>query len=138
MKSGKAIPTIMNYMSVTPHTIGAEQTIDVAHNLMKEHQIRHLPVLVAGQISGVVSDRDIKLATSIRGVDVNKTTVEEIATTELFLVKPESKLDDVVKTMAEKKIGSVLVVDNHRLVGIFTTVDALKALHELLHTRLNH
>lgn len=138
MKSGKSIPNIMNYMSVTPHTIGAEQTIDVAHNLMKEHKIRHLPVLTAGQISGVVSDRDLRLALSIRGVEATKTTVEEIATTELFLVKPESKLDDVVKTMAEKKIGSVLVVDNHRLVGIFTTIDALKALHELLHTRLNH
>lgn len=136
MKSGKAIPNIMNYMSVTPHTVGAEQTIDVAHNLMKEHMIRHLPVLKGGQISGVVSDRDLKLALSIRGVDMHKTTVEEVATSELFLVKPESKLDDVVKTMADKKIGSVLVVDNHRLVGIFTTIDALKALNELLHTRL--
>jgi len=136
MKSGKGIPTIMNYMTVTPHSVGAEQTIDVAHNLMKEHGIRHLPVLTAGQISGVVSDRDLKLAMSIRGVESTKTTVEEIATNDVFLVKPESKLDDVVKTMADKKIGSVLVVDNHRLVGIFTTIDALKALHELLQTRL--
>jgi len=134
----KSIPTIMNFMTTTPHSIGAEQTIDMAHNLMKEHNIRHLPVLIAGQISGVLSDRDLKLAMSIQGVDVKKTKVAEISNSEVFLVKPEAKLDDVVKTMAEKKIGSVLVVDNHRLVGIFTTVDAMKSLYELLQSRLAH
>ncbi len=136
MKTGKAIPTVMNYMTVMPHSIGSDQTIEAAYNMMKEHSIRHLPVLSSGQISGVVSDRDLKLAMSIRGVEASKTTVEEVATNDVFLVKPESKLDDVVKTMADKKIGSVLVVDNHRLVGIFTTTDALMALNELLHTRL--
>lgn len=134
----KSIPTIMNFMTTTPHSIGEEQTIDMAHNLMKEHNIRHLPVLSAGQISGVLSDRDLKLAMSIQGVDVKKTKVSEISNSEVFLVKPEAKLDDVVKTMAEKKIGSVLVVDNHRLVGIFTTVDAMKSLYELLQSRLAH
>ena len=125
-------------MTVMPHSINSDQTIDTANNLMKEHQIRHLPVLVSGQISGIVSDRDLKLAMSIRGVETTKTKVEEVATSDVFFVKPEAKLDDVVKTMADKKIGSVLVVDHHRLVGIFTTTDALKALNELLHTRLTH
>ncbi len=128
----------MKFMTVTPHTIGAEQTIDAAHKLMNENEIRHLPVLKGGQISGVISDRDLKLAMSIRGVEAAKTTVEEIASSEVFLVKPESKLDEVAKIMAEKKIGSVLVVDHHRLVGIFTTTDALKALNELLLSRLTH
>ncbi len=132
MKLDKSIPTVMNYMTVMPHSIGSDQTIDVAHKMMKEHDIRHLPVLTGGQITGVISDRDLKLAMSIKGVDATKTTVEEILTTDVFLVKPESKLDSVVKTMAEKKIGSVLVVDHHRLIGVFTTTDALKALHELL------
>ena len=138
MKSGKAIPTILNYMTFMPHSVEADQTIDVAYNIMKEHDIRHLPVLVAGQISGVISDRDLKLAMSIRGVESKTTKVEEISTNDAFLVKPESKLDDVVKTMADKKIGSVLVVDHHKLVGIFTTNDALKALYELLESRLSH
>ena len=138
MTMNKAIPTVMKYMTVTPHTIGFDQTIDAAHKVMSENEIRHLPVLKEGQISGVISDRDLKLALSIRGVEASKTTVEEIASSEVFLVKPESKLDDVAKMMAEKKIGSVLVVDHHRLVGIFTTTDALKALNELLGSRLTH
>lgn len=128
----------MKFMTVMPHSIGSDQTIETAHKMMNDNEIRHLPVMKGGQISGVISDRDLKLAMSIRGVESSKTTVDEIASSEVFLVKPESKLDDVSKMMAEKKIGSVLVVDNHRLVGIFTTTDALKALNELLHSRLTH
>jgi len=138
MSMNKTVPTVMKFMTVMPHSVGSDQTIDMAHKIMNENSIRHLPVMKAGQISGIVSDRDLKLAMSIRGVEASKTTVEEIASSEVFLVKPDSKLDDVSKMMAEKKIGSVLVVDNHRLVGIFTTTDALKALNELLHSRLTH
>jgi acetoin utilization protein AcuB len=138
MSMNKPVPTVMKFMTVMPHSVGFDQTIDMAHKMMNENSIRHLPVMKAGQISGIVSDRDLKLAMSIRGVEANKTTVDEVASSEVFLVKPDSKLDDVAKMMAEKKIGSVLVVDNHRLVGIFTTTDALKALNELLHSRLTH
>ena len=92
--------------------------------------------MTAGKITGMVSDRDIKLALSLRGVDSSTTKIEEIASSEVFIVKSDAKLDDVVKTMADKKVGSVLVVDNNKLVGIFTTIDALMALHELLQTRL--
>lgn len=134
----KAIPTIVKYMTTTPHSIGAEQPLRVAHDLMRGNKIRHLPVLTAGQITGILSDRDVKLALSINGVDPEKTKVEEIASNEVFLVKPDAKLDEVAKTMAEKRIGSVLVVDHSHLVGIFTTTDALRALDDLLHTRLSH
>ncbi|MBS1958554.1 MAG: CBS domain-containing protein [Bdellovibrionales bacterium] len=134
----KSIPQVVKYMTTTPHSIGAEQTLKVASELMKVHMIRHLPVLTAGKITGVLSDRDIKLALSISGVDADKTRVEEIASNEVFLVRPEAKLDEVAKSMSEKKIGSVLIVDHSHLVGIFTTTDALRALDDLLQTRLSH
>lgn len=134
----KAIPVVSKYMTAMPHSIGAEQTLKTAHDMMRNHQIRHLPVMSGGQVTGVLSDRDVKLALSINGVNPENTKVEEIASSEVFLVKPDSKLDEVARTMSEKKIGSVLVIDHHHLVGIFTTTDALKALDELLHTRLTH
>lgn len=134
----KTIPMISKYMTTTPHSIGAEQPIAKAHQIMKENNIRHLPVLHNSQLKGVLSDRDIKLALSLNGVNAETTTVSEISSEEVFLVEPTAKLDDVVKIMADKKIGSVLIVDNHRLVGIFTTIDALNALADLLGTRLSH
>ena len=76
------------------------------------------------------------MAFSIRGVDPSTTTIEEIAVEDPFTIEPNAKLDDVVRIMAEKRIGSALVVDNHKLVGIFTTTDALRAFDELLSTRL--
>ncbi len=134
----KPVPLIQKYMTTTPHSVGREQPLSIAGKLMKEHHIRHLPVMSDGQLVGILSDRDLKLAMSLNGVDPEICKVGEIANEEAFLVKPDAKLDEVVQLMAEKKIGSVLVVDHHRLVGIFTTTDALSAFGELLTTRLAH
>jgi acetoin utilization protein AcuB len=132
----KPIPTIQKYMTTTPHTIGSDQTIAVAASIMSEHRIRHLPVLRGGQLLGVLSDRDVKLIESFRDVDATKTLVDEAMTEQPYTVSPETPLDEVVGTMAEKKFGSAVVVQNHKVVGIFTTVDACQALSELLQTRL--
>jgi acetoin utilization protein AcuB len=132
----KPIPAIQKYMTTTPHTIGSDQTIAKAASIMSEHRIRHLPVLRGGQLLGVLSDRDVKLIEGFRDVDATKTTVEEAMTDQPYTVSPETPLDEVVGTMAEKKYGSAVVVQNHKVVGIFTTVDACQALHELLQTRL--
>jgi acetoin utilization protein AcuB len=134
----KSIPTLMKYMTTTPHSIGADQPLAEASSMMKKYQIRHLPVLKAGQLCGILSDRDLKMALGITGVDAEKTTVQEIAFEDPYLVHPETKLNEVIKTMAEKRIGSALVMDHHKLVGIFTTTDALRAFEELLETRLTH
>ena len=85
-----------------------------------------------GQIKGIVSDRDLKLALSIKSVDPLQTKVDEIINSEIFLTSPDARLDEVVRMMAKEKINSVLVVKDHRLVGIFTTSDAMKALGELM------
>ncbi|HKO91160.1 MAG TPA: CBS domain-containing protein [Polyangiaceae bacterium] len=132
----KPIPTIQKYMTTTPHTIGSDQTIATASALMNQYRIRHLPVLSGGRLLGVLSDRDIKLIDSFRDVDPTQLQVEEAMTEQPYTVGPEVPLDEVVSTMAEKKYGSAVVVQNHKVVGIFTTVDACQALAELLSTRL--
>lgn len=132
----KPIPSIQKYMTTTPHSIGSEQTIARAASMMSQHHIRHLPVLHGGNLLGILTDRDIKLIESFKDVDVNKVSVEEAMTEQPYTVSPEAPLDEVVQTMAEKKLGSAVIVQNHKVVGIFTTVDACQALAELLNTRL--
>ena len=132
----KPIPRIARYMSTTPHTIGREQTLAVAHKLMREHKVRHLPVLEGGKLVGVISDRDLSLIETLRDVDATKVTVEEAMTQAPYTVSPDASLDEVVATMAEHRYGSAIVIDNANVVGVFTTVDALTALAELLHSRL--
>lgn len=132
----KPIPTIQKYMTTAPHTIGADQTLAKAHDLMHEHGIRHLPVLAGGKLVGVVTDRDLRLVESLKDVDPKKLRVEEAMTPDVVSVTPDLALDEVVLTMGAKKIGSVVVMQNQKVVGIFTTVDLCKAFAELLHTRL--
>lgn len=132
----KPIPSIHKYMTTTPHTIGDDQTLAQANHIMREFSIRHLPVLHAGKIVGIISDRDISMMASFKGVDLNKEKIEQAMTTEPVVVSADTPLDAICRDMADKKIGSVLVEDNHKLVGIFTWVDALLAMDELFRTRL--
>lgn len=132
----KPIPTIQHHMTTTPHSVGSEQTIAKASAMMSQYHIRHLPVLHGGRLLGILTDRDIKLIETFRDIEPTKVTVEEAMTEQPYTVAPDAPLDEVVQTMAEKKYGSAVVVQNNKVVGIFTTVDACAALAELLQTRL--
>jgi len=133
----KAMPKIMKFMTTNPVTINAHLTLTQAEKIMHENRIRHLPVLEGGKLLGIVSDRDLKMVMGFKDVDASKVTVEEACTFDPITVSPEANLDEVVAMMAEKRIGSVLVVDNGKLVGIYTWVDALQAMHEILHQRFH-
>ncbi len=132
----KPIPTVQKFMTVTPHSIGAEQTLARASTVMAEHGIRHLPVLHGGELLGVVTDRDLHLVESLKDANPALVTVADAMSESVYAVEPDAPLDDVVMTMAEKKLGSAVVLQNEKVVGIFTTVDACRALGELLHSRL--
>lgn len=132
----KTIPQVSKYMTVHPHTIGVDQAISKASKMMQEYKIRHLPVMDNGKLMGIISDRDIKSVMAFKDVNPDVTTVSEIVIEDPYVVKPTSQLDTVCAEMASYKYGSALVVDNSKLVGIFTWVDGLSALTELLDTRL--
>lgn len=132
----KSIPPISKYMTTNPHTIGVDQTIVQAAEVMSSHGIRHLPVLKGEQIVGIISQSDIRLIETIKGVDPKEVQVADAMISEPFVVSPDALLDEVAAEMAEKKYGSAIIVQNRQVVGVFTTIDALMALNELLSTRL--
>jgi len=132
----KAIPHIDKYMTPSPHSIGQEQPLAKAHALMREFHIRHLPVLHGGKLVGVLSDRDLHLIETLRDVDPTKVTIEEAMSPVVYSVSPKALLDDVVREMSHHKYGCAVIEDNGKLVGVFTTVDAMRAFADLLDTRL--
>lgn len=134
----KSIPQIKKYMTTDVQTIGDEQPMSIAHRVMREQHIRHLPVLHQGKLVGVVTDRDLRLVETLRDVDPTKVTVSEAMTSDVYTVSPDTSLDEVVSAMAKSKYGSAVVVDHGHVVGIFTTVDACSAFADLLSTRLTH
>jgi acetoin utilization protein AcuB len=134
----KSIPSIKKYMTTNVQTIGDEQPMTMAHRMMREEHIRHLPVLHQGKLVGIVTDRDLHLVETLGDVDPTKIAVSEAMTPDPYVVTPDASLDEVVSTMAAKKYGSAVVSDHGHIVGIFTTVDACSAFADLLTTRLTH
>lgn len=134
----KSVPTVQKFMTYVPKSIGFDQTISQASDFMKKLHLRHLPVLRGGKLVGILTDRDIKLVLGFKDVNPEIMKVEEAYTPDPYFTSPDAPLNEVVAQMAQNKYGCALVVDNGKLVGIFTETDALKALSTLLETRLSH
>lgn len=127
----KTSPRIQKYMTPMPHTIGKGLPINMALSLMRKYNIRHLPVQDGGHLVGVVTDRDIKLASSFLGASELK--VEEVMTQDPYAVSPDSLLEEVATEMADHKYGCAIVEQkNGKIVGIFTDNDALRVLGSLV------
>jgi len=120
--------TVRDFISPSPQTISRDITLSEANQLMSDLKIRHLPVVEGGKIIGIVSDRDLRLMVSMNGTDLNKFLVDDVMIREPYQVGPNTSLAEVVNTMAERKLGSALVIENDSIIGIFTTIDALKVL----------
>lgn len=132
----KPVPPIHKYMSTSPHTIGAEQTIAMASKVMAEHRIRHLPVLHGGKVVGMLSQRDVSVIETLKDVDPNVVTVEDAMSGSPYITDAETPLTVVAAEMAEHKYGSAIVMQANHVVGVFTTVDACRVLAEIFETRL--
>lgn len=134
MKKNK--PKVQKYMTPSPKSIGYDRPLSQAMAVMSELRIRHLPVLKDGKLIGILSDRDVKLVGSFEDIDPDKIMVEEACTFDPYSVAPDADLNEVVDTMARKKYGSAVVVENGKLVGILTEVDVFKAFADVLEAKL--
>lgn len=123
---------IKDHMTPSVHTIGVGRTLADAHRLMREYQIRHLPVLEGGKLVGIVTERDLHLIETLKGVDQRDVSVEEAMSQEVYSVEPDTELAEVARTMAERRYGCTVVARGADVMGIFTTIDALRVLADTL------
>lgn len=128
------LPQILAYMTPFPYSIDVGAPLAEARTFLRERQIHHLPVTRDGTLAGILTDRDIKLAL---GPDLDSPPERELSVRDVF--QPESYvvdagdlLEDVAAAMADRHIGSALVTRGGKLVGIFTTTDACRALARVL------
>jgi len=127
-----------NPVTVTPHASVAE-----VWDLMRELDIRHVPVLEGGELVGMVSDRDVAYLDVARllmveGADALQrqlaTRVIHVMSSNVVFAEPETALSEVIGLMLENRIGAVPVVTpgSREVVGIVSYVDVLKAVQDLL------
>ena len=122
--------TVARYMTRGPHTIGREQSLERARAIMKADRIRHLPVLDGGKLVGVLSDRELGIFEGIAaGAPL---LVEDVMVPGGYVTFEDAPLAVVAAEMAELKVGSAVVMKGGHVVGVFTAVDAFRALAEML------
>ncbi len=123
---------VSDFASPAAHTIGKGKSLADAHRLMRAHRVRHLPVLDGRTLAGIVSQRDLYRFETLDAVDQEKVTVAEAMTPNPYLVKRDAPLRSVAAEMWKRGLGSAVVVNGGKAVGIFTASDALHALVDLL------
>ena len=115
-----------------PHTINLRASLAVALEMLKEHNVRHLPVKEGNTLMGILTDRDINFALRVDHKEANELTVRDAYTSDPFVVQPNEAVSTVAARMAHDHLGCALVAEHGNLLGIFTTVDACRTLAELL------
>lgn len=127
-------PQLKNVMTPFPYSVDVEAPVDEAERFMREHKIRHLPVMEKGVLKGIITDRDIKLMLgpdfaypNPREFKVGNAMVEDCYTVELA-----TPLVAVLRHMAEHRLGSALVTRHGKLAGVFTVTDACRAFADHL------
>jgi len=124
-------------------TVEPEDFIDQAIDLMEQHDIRHLPVLDAGRLVGIVSDRDILLSVGWLPLRQRQTyhrngnhpigpkRIKEIMTRRVISLSPTDPIATAAEIMVDRKIGAApLINDQGRLSGLISETDILKAFHD--------
>jgi CBS domain-containing protein len=112
--------------------------VPAANALMKQHRIRHLPVVENGRLVGIVSQGDLRQASIAASINadsyelhfmLDRLTVSNIMTRKVFTVTPEAFIVHAAELMTEKKIAGLPVVEKDgSVVGIITESDLLKML----------
>jgi CBS domain-containing protein len=126
-------PTIRDFMTPIPATVSDELTLADALDRMYSDNVRHLPVVDnKGVLVGIVTTRDIAVAASVRDLDPEKTPVAAAMTAAPYVCEANTPLIDVAYHLEHQRLGSAIVTDGQRPVGIFTTTDALRALRTFI------
>ncbi len=114
-----------NIVTISPNT-----KLNDAYSLMQGKKIRHLPVLENNKLVGVVTDRDLRLATSqLSKLPFDpETIVAKVMTSPVNTAHPLDPIEIATQVMRELKIGCMPVVENSTLIGMVTTSDLLDAL----------
>jgi acetoin utilization protein AcuB len=107
-------------MTPDPVYVGPRTLVSAAKALMASRHVRHLPVVEAGEIAGLLSDHHVRHAAAS-----NDTPVEEIMARDPLVVAPTTPVADVAQSMLDRGRRCVLVANGKTLLGIFTSADAL-------------
>ena len=122
-------------------TLKAGESLGLAEDIMQLGRIRHLPVVMAGVVVGIVSQRDLYRAAMSSMLQMRRSAerdwlagipVRAVMTTDVVTVAPDDTVHAAVELMLRHRIGCVPVVEHGRLVGLLSESDCLRHLARVL------
>ncbi|MBO8159655.1 CBS and ACT domain-containing protein [Thermosyntropha sp.] len=134
-------------------TVEISSSVNEAFRLMKENNVRRLPVMDHGRLVGIITLSDLNhampsAATSLSIHELNyilaKTTIGDILPKKqrLITVDADNYIETAARLMRDNKISGLPVVEDGKLVGIITETDIFDSLIQILgvtrpHTRID-
>jgi CBS domain-containing protein len=115
---------VAEHMTKAPRTVKWDATLALAIEICRASGIRHLPVIGAEGLIGIISDRDLRRALGV-GRPAN-TAIDAIMTREIVSVAPQAPVSEAARIMAERKFSALPVVEQEQVVGILTLSDVLE------------
>ena len=131
---------VKNYMSTDLVTITPDTTVIKALDLMRQHDIHRLPVVVKGQLVGLLTESVIaknspSTASSLSVHELNyllnKTTAADIMIRRVITTSPDALLEQAASEMRNMDVGVLVVMDHAQLVGIITDKDIFEAFIDI-------
>jgi CBS domain-containing protein len=125
--------TMKNLLDAKGREVWSVAPGDVVFNairLMAEKRVGALPVLEAGRLVGIVSERDYARKVILQGRSSKDTPVRDIMTAQVYCVAPDDSIDIAMSVMTEKHIRHLPVMEDGRLAGIVSIGDLVKTLLE--------
>jgi acetoin utilization protein AcuB len=130
-------------MTPNPVTVSPQASIAEAWDLMRELDVRHLPVVQDFALAGVLSDRDLGYLDVARLLSEEgarglkrelSTPVVNVMKSDVVFVEPETDVGEVVELLIEHKVGALPVVepDTRAVIGIVSYIDVLRAVRDVL------
>jgi acetoin utilization protein AcuB len=121
---------IKERMSLDPHTVGPDASVDEALGIMTAHGVRHLPVVDDGKLVGLVTDTQLRSAWFPSLLE--EVVVREVMTADPFTIDQESTVYQAARLLYNHKLTGLLVLDQGKLAGIITLADILGVFVDLL------
>ncbi|MCH7707111.1 MAG: CBS domain-containing protein [Myxococcales bacterium] len=116
-------------------TISESDRLSTVEDIMTLGQVRHMPVVHAGKLVGVVSERDLLRASlsnlsefgnEERRAFLQVVEIGRVMSTPPVVTALDTSVEEAARVMAERKIGCLPVVDGDRLLGLITETDVLR------------
>jgi CBS domain-containing protein len=115
--------TVEQIMTTNPRTVSVDDTVKDAAVVMRDSDIGDVIVIEGGQVTGILTDRDIVVRAVAEGREADSTSVSDICTTGIAAMEPDASVDDAVRKMRDEDIRRLPVVKNGRPVGIISLGD---------------